>query len=193
MSFVPTGTDLAVKLLSKAILNRVCAFAQQGRGLRVFPYAKGINFPAPPSCTIATCDVIGVLIHHVRPLNLLLPMVRNVMCCWWRESHYSLSEIRTLKIWWRRKSLGCGAAYQPLPRSPTSKIHGLSWEPLLYTPQGVRRSSTTSPRVWRGCHWGGLLAIGIARFTVTPLVWGFLHGISMLWLSICSQEEILYF
>jgi hypothetical protein len=28
--------------LSKAILNRVCAFAQQGQGLRVFPYVKGI-------------------------------------------------------------------------------------------------------------------------------------------------------
>jgi hypothetical protein len=30
--------------LSKAILNRVCAFARQERGLRVFPYTKGIDF-----------------------------------------------------------------------------------------------------------------------------------------------------
>ncbi len=83
-------------------------------------------------------------------------MVQNVMCCWWQGTHYSLSEIRTLKIWRRRKSLGYGAAYQLLPRSPTSEIHGLSWKPLLHAPQGVRRSSTMSPRVWRGCHRGGV-------------------------------------
>ncbi len=75
----------------------------------------------------------------------------------------------------RQKSLGCGAAYQLLPRNPTSKIHGLSWKLLSHAPQGVRRSSTTSPRVWRGCHRGGLLAIGITRFTVTPLVTGGQH------------------
>ncbi len=97
-------------------------------------------------------------------------MVQNVMCRWWQGTHYSPSEIRMLKIWRRRKSLGCGAAYQLLPQSPTSKIHGLSWKPLSHAPQGVRRSSTTSPRVWTRCHWGGLLAIGIVHFTVTPLV-----------------------
>jgi hypothetical protein len=72
-------------------------------------------------------------------------------------------------------SLGCEAAYQLLPRSPTSKIHGLSWKPLSHAPQGVRRSSTTSPRVWRECHRGGSLAIGIARFTVNLLVTGGRH------------------
>ncbi len=106
--------------------------------------------------------------------NLLLPMVQNVMCHWWQGTHYSPSEICTLKIWRRQQSLGCGTAYQLLPRSPTSKIHGLSWKPLSHAPQGVRRSSTTSPRV-RGCHWGGSLAIGIARFTVTPLITGGQH------------------
>ncbi len=107
--------------------------------------------------------------------NLLLLMVQNVMCHWWRGTHYSPSEILTLKIWQRRKSLGCGAAYQLLPQSPTSVIHGLSWKLLSHAPQGVRRSSTTSPRVWRGCHWGGSLAIGTARFTVTTLVTGGRH------------------
>ncbi len=42
----------------------------------------------------------------------------------------------------------------------------------MHAPQGFRRSSTTSPRVWRECHQGGSLAIVIARFTVTPLVTG---------------------
>jgi hypothetical protein len=69
-------------------------------------------------------------------------------------------------------SLDCGTAYQLLPRSPTSEIHGLSLKLLPHAPPGVRRSTTTSPRVWRGCHWGGSLAIGIARVTVTPLVTG---------------------
>jgi hypothetical protein len=87
-------------------------------------------------------------------------------------SHYSPSEIRTSKIGRRRTSLGCGTAYQLLPRSPTSEIHGLSWKLLLHAPPGVRRSSATSPRVWRGCHQGGSLAIGIARVTVTPLITG---------------------
>jgi hypothetical protein len=74
-----------------------------------------------------------------------------------------------------RKSLGCGTAHQLLPRSPTSKIHGLSWKPLSHAPPGVQRSSTTSPRVWRGCHWGGSLAIDIARVTVTPPITGGQH------------------
>ncbi len=69
-------------------------------------------------------------------------------------------------------SLGCVTAYQLLPQSPTSKIHGLSWKLLLHAPPGIQRSSTTSPKVWRGCHQGGSLAIGIARVTVTPLVTG---------------------
>ncbi len=99
-------------------------------------------------------------------------MVRNVMCCWWQGTHYSPSEIRTLKIGRRQTSLFCGTAYQLLPRSPTSKIHGLSWKLLSHAPPGVRRSSTMSPRVWRGCHQGGSLAIGIACVTVTPLVTG---------------------
>ncbi len=42
----------------------------------------------------------------------------------------------------------------------------------MHAPQGVRRGSTTSPRVWRECHRGGSLAIVIVRFTVTPLVTG---------------------
>ncbi len=99
-------------------------------------------------------------------------MVRNVMCHWWRGTHYSPSEIRTLKIGRRQTSIGCGTAYQLLPWSPTSKIHGLSWKLLLHAPPGVRRSSTMSPRVWRGCHRGGSLAIGIVRVAVTPLVTG---------------------
>ncbi len=159
--------------LSKATLNHVCAFARQERGLRVFPVRERYSFPAPPPCTIATCDAIGVSRTPRHPLkNLCLLMVRNVMCHWWRGTHYSPSEIRTLKIGRRRTSLGCGSAYQLLPQNPTPEIHGLSWKLLLHAPPGVRRSSTTSPRVWRGCHWGGLLAIGIARVTVTPLVTG---------------------
>ncbi len=130
-------------------------FHTTGAGPTCFPIRKRYWFPTPPSCTVATCNVIGVFIHHINPLkNLLLPMARHVMWHWWQGTHYSPSEIRTLKIWWRQKSLGCGTAYQLLPRSSTSKIHGLSWKPLSHAPQGVWRSSTTSPRVWRGCHWG---------------------------------------
>ncbi len=132
---------------------------------RFFPYTK--------DRTVATCDAIGVPRTPLHPLkNLCLLMVWNVMCCWWRVTHYSLSEIRMLKIGRSRTSLGCGTAYQLLPRSPTSKIHGLSWKLLSHAPPGVQRSSTTSPRVWRGCHRGGLLLIGIACGTVTPLVTG---------------------
>ncbi len=113
------------------------------------------------------------LVHHVTPLkNLRLPMVQNVMCHWGQGIHYSPSEICTLKIWRRQTSLGCGTAYQLLPRSSTSEIHGLSWKLLSQAPSGVQRSSTTSPRVLRGCLRGGLLAIGIAHVTVTPLVTG---------------------
>jgi hypothetical protein len=117
------------------------------------------------------CDAIGIprTLRHLLK-NLRLPMVRNVMCHWWQGTHYSPPEICMLKIGRRRTSLGCGTAYQLLPRSLTSKIHGLSWKLLSHAPPGVRRSSTTSPRVWRGCHRGGSLAIGIARITVTPLV-----------------------
>ncbi len=138
-------------------MNRVCAFAQQERGLRLFPVRKRYSFPAPPPCTVAMCDAIGVprTPHHLLK-NLCLPMVQSVMCCWWQGTHYSPSEIRTLKIGRRRTSLGCGTAYQLLPQSPTSEIHRLSWKLLLHAPPGVRRSSTTSPRVWRGCHWGGV-------------------------------------
>ncbi len=154
-------------------MNRVCTFGRQEWGLHVFPVRKRYSFPAAPPCTVATCDAINVPRTPRHPLkNLCLPMVQNVMCCWWRGTHYSPSEICMLKIGRRRTSLGCGTAYQLLPRSPTSEIHGLSWKLLLHAPPGVRRSSTMSPRVWRGCHWGGSLAIGIVRVTVTPLVTG---------------------
>ncbi len=118
-------------------------------------------------------------------------MVQNVMCCWWQGTHYSPSEIRMLKIWQRQKSLGCGTAYQLLPRSPTSKIHWLSWKPLSHAPPGVRGGSTTSPRVWRECHRGGLLAIGIARFTVTPLVTGGRHT-HIIECSFCNAMSLEY-
>ncbi len=84
-----------------------------------------------------------------------LQMVRNVPCRWWWGIHYSPSEMRALKIRRRQKSLGCWTAHQLLPRSLTSKIQGLSWKPLSHATPGVWKGSTTSPRVWRGCHWGG--------------------------------------
>ncbi len=162
-------------------------FCTTGVGPLCFPIRKRYRFPAPPSCTIATYDVIGVFIHHINPLK---PSPSDGPKChvslMARNSLLPVSEIRTLKIWRRQKSLGCGTAYQLLPRRPTSEIHGLSWKPLLHAPQGVRRSSTTSPRVCRGCHQGGSLAIGIVRFTVTPLVTGGWHTHSQ---TICSKLD----
>ncbi len=157
-------------LVKRSYIKSCLCFCATGVGPMCFPICKRYWFPAPPSRTVATCNVFGVSIHHVEPLKPSLQMVQNVLCRWWWGTHYSPSEIRTLKNWRSKKSLGCGTAHQLLPRSPTSEIHGLSWKPLSHAPPGVQRSSTTSPRVWRGCHWGGLLAIDIARGTVTPPV-----------------------
>jgi len=66
-----------------------------------------------------------------------------------------------LKIWWD-KFLGCGTASKQLPQSPKTEIRGLVGNPSRQIPLGVKRGSTTSPRVWKGCHWGKDLAIGIA-------------------------------
>jgi hypothetical protein len=180
-------------LVKQSNIELCLHFCVTGAGPTCFPIRKRYQFPAPPSRTIATCDVIGVLIHHVNPLKPSPSMVQNVMCCWWQGTHYSPSEIRTLKTWRRRKSLGCGAAYQLLPQSPTSEIHGLSWKPLLHAPHGVRRSSTTSPRVWRGCHRGGVASNWNRmlysnpprnrRLTHTHSLDGFLSNVAMLTLK----------
>ena len=111
------------------------------------------------------------------------------------RNHYSPSEIRTLKIGRRQTSLGCGTAYQLLPRSPTFKIHGLSWKLHLHAPPGVRRSRTTSPRAWRGCHQGGLLVIGIVHVTVPPLVTGgrdthtpYSYGVALVFINLAGNS-----
>ncbi len=44
-------------------------FRATGAGPTCFPIHERYRFPAPPSCTKATCNVIGVLIHHVNPLK----------------------------------------------------------------------------------------------------------------------------
>ncbi len=93
-------------------------------------------------------------------------MARNSLLPVWDKYVEDLTEAKEPRLW------------SSLPAAATESYiqdTRLSWTPLLHAPQGVRRSSTTSPRVWRGCHRGGLLAIGIARFTVTPFITGGRH------------------
>jgi hypothetical protein len=111
-------------------------FCVTGVGPMCFPICKRYWFLAPPSRTVATCNVFGVPIHHVEPLKTfsldglkcpVLLMVRNSLLHVWDTNVEELTE---------QKSLGCGTAHQLLPRSPTSEIHRLSWKLLSHAPWG---------------------------------------------------------
>ncbi len=63
-------------------------------------------------------------------------------------------------------------------------MNGVSWKLLSHAPLGVRRSSTTSPRVWRGCHQGGVASNWYrARYSNPPCNWRPRHTHSFLSLS----------
>ncbi len=53
-------------------------FCMTGAGPTCFPICKRYWFPAPPSCTIVTCNEIGVSIHHV---ELLKPSLSDGLKC----------------------------------------------------------------------------------------------------------------
>jgi hypothetical protein len=119
-------------------------------------------FPATrsPSFVIATCS-LSFVIATCSPSFVIATCSPSFVIATMHASHPT----KEPRLW---SSLPAAATESYIQDSR----HRLSLKPLLHLPQGVRRSSTMSPRVWRGCHRGGFLAIGIARFTVTPLVTG---------------------
>ncbi len=84
-----------------------------------------------------------------------------------------LSKIPAMKTW-RDKFLGCDFAYQQLPQSPITKIHGLIGNPSCKPPGGSRGLILQSPKVLRGHHWGGLQWLKL-HFNSTPTRTGDKH------------------